>query len=88
MADETNRIDRPVATLFDYVTVACFLVMAGAFFLLTERRSQTQLHLLLVGIAFAIANQLGNADHQVLGSILIVAGVTYAAAIVIRAGSS
>ena len=87
MADETNRIDRPVATPFDYVTVACFLLMAGAFFLLTEGRPQTLLHLLLVGITFAIANQLGNADHQALGAILIVAGVAYAA-IIIRAGSS
>jgi len=86
MADEANGIDQPVATLFDYVTVACFLIMAGAFFFLTERRPQTLLHLLLVGIALAIANQLGNADHQVLGSILIVAGVAYAAS-VIRAGS-
>ena len=76
-----------MATPFDYVTVACFFVMVGAYFFLTDRGPQTLLHLMLAGIAFAIANQLGDADYQVLGSILIVAGVAYAA-IIIRAGSS
>jgi hypothetical protein len=28
---------RVVAALFDYVTIACFLGMAGAFFILTAR---------------------------------------------------
>ena len=71
-----------MVTLFDYATVACFLGLVGAFFLLTARRPQTLLHFLLSGIAFAVANQLGNADHGVSGVILIIAGIGYAAMIV------
>jgi len=74
-----------VTTLFDYATVACFLGMAGAFFTLTARQPRTLLHLMLVGIAFAVANQLGNAGYNLLGSILIIAGIGYAV-IVIRQG--
>jgi len=73
-----------VETLFDYVTVACFLAIVGAFFALTDRRPRTLLHLLLSGAAFAIANQLGNAHHTISGTILIVAGISYAAITVIR----
>ena len=72
-------------TLFDFVTVACFLGMAGAFFSLTARQPRTLLHLLLAGIAFAVANQLGNAGYDLLGSILIIAGIGYAI-IIIRQG--
>lgn len=72
-------------TLFDYATVVCFLGMAGAFFMLTARQPRTLLHLLLAGIAFAVANQLGNADYALLGSILIIASIGYAI-IVIRQG--
>jgi hypothetical protein len=69
-------------TLFDYVTVACFLVMAGAFFIFTAREPRTLLHLLLAGAAFAVANQIGNAGYILLASMLIVAGVVYATVIV------
>jgi len=41
--------------------------------------------LLLAGISFAVANQLGNAGYDLLGSILIIAGIGYAV-IVIRQG--
>ena len=72
-------------TLFDFVTVACFLAMAVAFFTLTARESRTLLHMLVAGVAFAVANQLGNADHAVFGSILIILGAGYAV-IAIRQG--
>jgi hypothetical protein len=72
-------------TLFDFVTVACFLAMAGAFFMLTARQPRTLLHMLLAGIAFAVANQLGNAGYDLLGSILIIAGIGYAV-IIVRQG--
>lgn len=74
-----------MVTLFDIVTVACFLGMAGAFFMLTARQPRTLLHLLVAGIAFAVANQLGNAGYAFLGLILIIAGIGYAI-IVIRHG--
>lgn len=65
-------------TLFDYVTVACFLVVAGAFFMLTNREPRTLLHLLLASVAFAVANQLGNAGYFYSALLLIVAGIGYA----------
>jgi hypothetical protein len=71
-----------MVTLFDYVTVACFLAMAGAFFLLTAREPRTLLHLLVVGIAFAIANQVGNAGYTLLAATLIIAGAAYAILII------
>ena len=72
-------------TIFDFATVACFLAMAGAFFMLTARQPRTLLHLLLAGIAFAVANQLGNADYTFLGLVLIIVGAGYAI-IAIRQG--
>ena len=71
-----------MATAFDYVTVACFLAMAGGFFILAARAPRTLLHLLLAGIAFAVANQVGNAGHTLLALILIIAGIAYAAMII------
>jgi hypothetical protein len=76
-----------MATLFDYVTVVCFLAMAGAFFILTVREPRTLVHLLIAGIVFAIANQVGNAGYTLLAVILIIASVAYAA-VMIRQGSS
>jgi hypothetical protein len=71
-----------MATVFDFATVACFLGLVGAFFLLTTRRPRTLLHLLLSGIAFAVANQLGNAGYNLSGLILIIASIAYAVIIV------
>jgi hypothetical protein len=73
-----------MTTLFDFVTVACFLAMAGAFFFLTEREPRTMLHLLIAGTAFAVANQLGNAEYVVAGWVVLVAGAGYAAYILRR----
>jgi hypothetical protein len=71
-----------MVTLFDFATVACFLGLVGAFFLLTTRRPRTLLHLLLSGISFAVANQLGNADHVISAVILTIAGIGYTVIIV------
>ena len=73
-----------MVTWFDYLTAACFLGMAGAFFTLTELQPRTLVHLMLAGIAFGIANQLGNAGYVILGSILIICGVVYAAFVIWR----
>jgi hypothetical protein len=54
----------------------------GVYFLLTARHPRTLLYLLLSGIAFAVANQLGNADHITSAVLLIIAGVGYAVIIV------
>lgn len=71
-------------TLFDFVTVACFLGLVGAYFMLTSRRPRTLLHLLFSGVAFAVANQLGNAGYIRVGMILIIAGIGYASIIIQR----
>jgi hypothetical protein len=73
-----------MVTLFDFATVACFLGLVGAFFLLTSQSYRALLHLLLSGIALAVANQLGNARYELTGVILIVAAIGYAF-IVVRA---
>ena len=72
-------------TLFDFMTVACFLAMAGAFFMLTARQPRTLLHLLFAGIAFAVANQLGNAGYDIFGLFLIILGIGYSF-LIIRQG--
>ncbi len=62
--------------------MACFLGLVGAYLLLTAQRPRTLLHLLLSGIVFAVANQLGNAGYFVAGMTLIIAGIGYAVVIV------
>jgi hypothetical protein len=71
-----------MVTLYDFATVACFLALVGAYFFLTTRSPRTLLHLLLPGIAFAVANQLGNADYFLSATVLIIAGIAYAVIIV------
>ncbi len=73
-----------MSTFFDFLTVACFVCVAMAFFMLTERDSRTLLLLLVSGIAFAIANQLGNAGWTVLALALVVAGMAYAGFVIKR----
>lgn len=67
-----------MATLFDLVTVACFLVLVLAFFMLTDRDPRTLSRMLIPVIVFAIANQLGNAGWTTFAAALIVAGSAYA----------
>jgi len=71
--------------LFDFLTVACFFSMVIAFFLLTKRDPKTLIQLFLSGLAFAVANQAGNAGWTIVALILVVAGAGYAA-FVIRSG--
>jgi nitrate/nitrite transporter NarK len=71
-----------MATIFDFITVACFLGVVGAFFLLTLRHRRTLLRLLLSGIAFAVANQLGNAGYNLAATALIIASVGYAVVVI------
>jgi hypothetical protein len=68
-----------MTTYFDILTVACFILMVIAFLLLTDRHPRTLAHLLLSGVAFAIANQVGNAGSTVLALMLVGIGAGYAA---------
>ena len=71
-------------SLFDFVTVACFLVVVGAFVFLTERDTKTLTRMMVAAIAFAVANQMGNRGAGVLAILLIGAGLGYAALVVVR----
>lgn len=70
-----------MATYFDYLTVACFLFVTGAFFFLTDRAPRTLVQMSVAGLVFAVANQLGNADYDKLAIALVIGGMAYAAII-------
>ena len=76
-----------MTTLFDYLTVACFFGIAGAYFTLTAREPKTLLQLLAAGIIFAVANQVGNAGFLLAGYALIVAGIVYSVLVIRSAWS-
>jgi hypothetical protein len=69
-------------TVYDFVTIICFICMVITYFMFTDGGMRTLAHFLLSGAAFAIANQVGNhAGNDVpmnaLAIILIVAGIAY-----------
>jgi hypothetical protein len=71
-------------SIFDIVTVACFLVVVGACVFLTERDPKTLARMMVAAIALAVANQLGNQGAGVLAILLIGAGLGYAVLVVVR----
>ena len=71
-----------MSTLFDVVTVTCFVGLVIAFFQFTARETRTLVHFILVGVAFAVANQVGNAGSTILASLLVFAGIIYAVLVV------
>ncbi|WP_366946522.1 XrtV sorting system accessory protein [uncultured Bradyrhizobium sp.] len=73
-----------MATFFDVVTVTCFVGLVIAFFQFTEREIRTLVHFILIGVVFAVANQVGNAGSAVLALVLIAAGIAYAVLIIRR----
>ena len=73
-----------MSTFFDVLTVTCFVGLVIAFFQFTERETRTLVHLILAGVVFAVANQVGNAGSTILALALIFAGVIYAVLIVRR----
>jgi hypothetical protein len=73
-----------MSTVFDVLTVTCFVGLVIAFFQFTDRETKTLVHFILAGLVFAVANQVGNTGSALLASILILAGVGYAALIARR----
>ena len=71
-----------MATFFDVITVTCFAGLVLAFFQFTDREVRTLMHFILVGIVFAVANQVGNGGAAVWAFLLIVAGAGYAVMVV------
>jgi len=68
-----------MATIFDFLTTACFAGTVIAFFQFTDRAVKTLMHLIAPGVAFAVGNQLGNIGYTAFALLLICAGVSYAA---------
>jgi hypothetical protein len=62
-------------TAFDYLTIACFCGLVAAFFVWTERDMRTLLHMVIAGVALAIANQVGNAGFTLFALVLMVTGL-------------
>ena len=71
-----------MATLFDVITVTCFIGVVLACFMFTDRDPKTLGQMLVSAVAFAVANQLGNAGWTMLAAALIVAGSAYAVFVV------
>jgi hypothetical protein len=76
-----------MSTLFDVVTVTCFVGLVIAFFQFTSRDNRMLMHFVLAGIVFAVANQVGNNGSALLAGILIVAGIAYAVLMATKASS-
>ncbi|MDN3275926.1 hypothetical protein QWJ07_16815 [Frankia sp. RB7] len=73
-----------MATLFDVVTVTSFVGLVIAFFQFSDREIRTLVYLMLSGIVFAVANQVGNAGYYILAGVLILAGIVFAALVIKR----
>ena len=73
-----------MTTFFDVVTVTCFVALVIGFLQFTDRDPRTLVHLVLAGIVFAVANQVGNSGSTILALIMIVAGAGYAVLVVRR----
>ena len=74
-------------TLFDIVTVTGFFGLVLVFFFWTERDQRTLLHFGISGIVLAVANQVGNAGQTMFALVLVIAGIAYAAVVVLRPAS-
>jgi hypothetical protein len=66
-------------TLFDIVTVTCFVGLVIAFFRFTDRNRRTLIEFVLAGFALAVANQVGNAGQTVLAVSLILGSLGFVA---------
>jgi hypothetical protein len=73
-----------MATVFDVVTVTCFVGLVIAFYQFSDREVRTLAYFMPPAIVFALANQLGNAGHIYFGSALVVAGIAFAVLILRR----
>lgn len=78
-----------MGTVYDIVTVVCFLCVVLTYFMFTEGGTKVLAHFMLPALAFAVANQVGNAaltagntGLNVLAIVLIAAGIGYTYVIV------
>jgi hypothetical protein len=69
-------------TVYDFVTVICFIFAVLTYFMFTQGGMKILGHFTLSAVAFAIANQVGNhagsdVSMNVLAVVLIAAGIGY-----------
>jgi hypothetical protein len=69
-------------TVYDFVTVTCFICVVLTYFMFTEGGMKVLAHFMLPAASFAIANQVGNHAGNdtlmnALAVILIAAGIGY-----------
>jgi hypothetical protein len=69
-------------TVYDFVTVICFICIVVTYFMFTEGGMKILSHFMLPAVAFAIANQVGNhagdnVPMNILAVVLIIAGIGY-----------
>ena len=56
-------------TVYDFVTVACFICIVVTYFMFSEGGMKILARFVLSAAAFAVANQVGNAGMNVLAVI-------------------
>jgi hypothetical protein len=77
-----NSWTHRMQTVYDFVTVICFICIVVTYFMFTEGGMKILAHFMLPAAAFAIANQVGNHAGSdvlmnILAVVLIVAGIGY-----------
>jgi hypothetical protein len=75
-----------VETIYDFVTVAIFVILVGYYVFLSDRRPRLLWQFLLSTVVIAVADEVGNfaskggsVGMHALAIVLIVAGAAYAA---------
>lgn len=75
-----------MSTIYDFVTVAIFLIVIGLYFQFSMKASQDLKWYLLPGGVCAVANQLGNNGSDIIAWIMIVAAAAFTYWFIIRPG--
>jgi hypothetical protein len=77
-----KKARRHMQTVYDFVTIICFLCIVVTYFMFTEGGMKILAHFMLSAAVFAIANQVGNHAGanflmNILAVVLIIAGIGY-----------
>lgn len=75
-----------MSTIYDFVTVAIFLVVVGLYFQFSTKADQDLKWYILPGGVCAVANQIGNNGSDLIAWIMILASVGYTYYFIIRTG--
>jgi hypothetical protein len=67
-----------MSTIFDVITVTGLFAVVLAYFRFAAHNLRVLAHLLVSAVAFAVANQAGNAGYWLTAALLIMLGAGYA----------